>query len=83
MKTREELIAKVEKLYCEITGTPLTRAITETVVDLVVSACEDAVVGSDFTSHYCEEGDNCRDYSQGWNTARDRSLENLKKLKSK
>ena len=76
METREQLIEKIRVLEG---GSDWE----ETVINLIVEACEESVVGSDFTNHACIEGNDCRDYTHGWNTAVDRTLENLKKLKSK
>ncbi len=73
MKTREQLI---EEIFPLISPEPFKEDV-EKIIDLVVSACEEAV-------STMEQLERMGDYwSLGWDVIRKRFLRNLKKLKSK
>lgn len=73
MKTREELFNEIYGKFLK----DLYESQVEEIIDLVVSACEEAV-GT------MEQLETMGDYwSLGWEVIRKRFLRNLKKLKSK
>lgn len=75
MKTREQLIEEIEKVRVDFATKPFPFCSSK-ILDLVVSACEEAMARKKTTIPL-------EDYGIGFNHAIELTLKNLKKLKSK